>query len=89
MQRREAPARPPGPSREIVDEVKRFARAARHNGSDNPIEVDGYLRQGTKAFLAGEHATARGVFEALLPHLADSEIDLGQHETVDEVLTVN
>jgi len=44
--------RPPGPSREIVDEVKRFAREARRVGSADPIEVDGYLRQGTKAFLA-------------------------------------
>ena len=65
------------------------ARTARHAGSADPVEVDGYLRQGTKAFLAGEHAIARGVFEALLPPIAHGEIDLGQHEIVDEVLTVN
>jgi hypothetical protein len=41
---------------------------------EDPIEVDGYLRQGTKALLAGEHATARAVFEALFPHIADGEI---------------
>lgn len=81
--------RPPAPSREIVDEVRRFAQAARHTSSADPIEVDGYLRHGTKAFLAGEHATARAVFESLLPHIAGGEIDLGQHEMVDEVLTVN
>ena len=81
--------RPPGPSREIIEEVERFARAARRIGSADPIEVDGYLRQGTKAFLAGEHASARVVFEALLPPIADGEIQLGQHEMVDEVLTVN
>jgi hypothetical protein len=81
--------RPSGPSREIIDEVTRFAKAARLIGQANPEEVDAYLRQGTKAFLAGDHATARGVFEALLPPVADCEIDLGQHELVDEVLTVN
>lgn len=81
--------RPRGPSREIINEVERFAQAARRTGSADPIEMDGYLRQGTKAFLAGEHATARGVFEALLPSIAHGEIDLGQHEMLDEVLTVD
>jgi hypothetical protein len=50
--------------------------------------VDEALRQATKAFLAGEHTTAREVFEALLPAVGDGEIDLGQDEMVDEVLTV-
>lgn len=81
--------RPPGPSRRIVTEVKRFVEAARRAGYGDPAEVDSYLREGTKAFLAGDHATARGVFEALLPPIADAEIDLGQHELVDEVLTVD
>lgn len=81
--------RPPGPSREVVEEVARFAREARRVGSAEPIEVDDYLRQGTKAFLAGEHASAREVFEALLPPIASGEIDLGQHEMIDEVLTVS
>ncbi|MCH7749231.1 MAG: hypothetical protein IH939_14170 [Acidobacteria bacterium] len=81
--------RPPSPSRRIVDEVKSFADAALRVGYAEPHEVDEYLRQGTKAFLAGEHETARGVFEALLPPIADVEVDLGQHELVDEVLTVN
>lgn len=80
------PAKPPSG---IVSEVKRFAEAARRDGYAEPEEVDAYLRQGTKAFLAGEHATAREVFEALLPPVADAEIDLGQHELVDEVLTVD
>lgn len=81
--------RPPGPFKEIVAEVKRFAEAAVRAGYVEPTDVDHYLRQGTRAFLAGEHATARGVFEALLPPIAEGEIDLGQHEMVGEVLTVD
>jgi hypothetical protein len=63
--------RPSGPSRRIVDEVKCFAEAARRVGYAEPQEVDDYLRQGTRAFLAGEHATARGILEALLPPIAE------------------
>ena len=81
--------KPSGPSGRVVEEVRRFAQAARRVGYADPTEVDAYLRQGTKAFLAGAHATARGVFEALLPAIAGVEIDLGQHEMVDEVVTVN
>ena len=81
--------RPPGPPRRIVDEVVRFVAAARRAGYGNPAEVDSYLRQGTTAFLAGGHAIARAIFEAILPPIADAEIDLGQHELVDEVLTVD
>jgi hypothetical protein len=80
--------KPSGPSQRIVDEVRRFAEAAHRIGYADPNEVDDYLRQGTKAFFAGEHATARGVFEALLPAVGDGEIDLGHHEMIDEVLTV-
>jgi tetratricopeptide (TPR) repeat protein len=81
--------KPSGPSRRNVAEALRFAEAARRIGSADPDEVDGYLRQGTKALLAGEHATARAILEALLPAVGDGEIDLGQHEMVDEVLTVD
>jgi hypothetical protein len=81
--------KPPAPSRRIVAEVRRFAEAARRIGYAQPDEVDDYLRQGTKAFLAGEHPTARGIFEALLPALGGGEIDLGQHELIDEVLAVD
>ena len=81
--------RPLSPSRRIVDEVKSFVEAALRIGYAEPHDVDEYLRQGTKAFLAGEHETAHGVFEALLSPIADVEIDLRQHELVDEVLTVN
>jgi hypothetical protein len=52
-------------------------------------DVTEYLRQGTRAFLAGDHATARAVFEALFPPIASVDVDLGQHEMVDEVLHVD
>lgn len=81
--------KPSGPSDRIVAEVKDFAAAASRLGQAGPEAVDDYLRQGTKAFLAGEHATARGVFEALLPPIFDGEIDLGQYEMIEEVLTVD
>ena len=81
--------KPSGPFREVVGEVKRFVEAARRIGYADPHEVDDYLRKGTKAFLAGEHATTREVFEALLPAIAYGDVDLGYHELVDEVLTVD
>ncbi len=48
-----------------------------------------HLRLGTKAFLAGDHASARAVFEALLLPIANVDIDLGQHELVEDVLAVD
>lgn len=53
------------------------------------MEVDEYLRRGITASLAGDHAIARRVFEALLLPIAEAEIDLGQHEMVEEVLSVD
>jgi hypothetical protein len=51
--------------------------------------VTEHLRQATKAFLAGDHGSARAVFEAILPPIAGVDIDLGQHELVEEVLGVD
>ena len=48
-----------------------------------------HLRRATKAFHAGNHASARAVFEAILPPIAVADIDLGQHELVEEVLGVD
>jgi hypothetical protein len=80
---------PSAPSQRIAAEVGRFAEAACRIGYADPREVDDCLRQGTKAFLAGDHATACAIFEALLPSLGGGEIDLGYHEMIDEVLTVD
>jgi hypothetical protein len=81
--------RPAPPSSGVVDEVAEFAAAARRVGQAEPFDVDAYLRQGVTASLAGEHATARRIFEALLLPIANAEIDLGQHELVEEVLSVD
>lgn len=72
--------RPKRPSQRIVEEARSFAEAARHVGHADPYDVTEHLRRGTKAFLAGDHASARAVFEAILPPIACVDIDLGQHE---------
>jgi hypothetical protein len=81
--------RPTRPFQRIVEEAKSFADAARHIGHADPYDVTEHLRRGTKAFLAGDHASARAVFEAILPPIACVDIDLGQHELVEEVLGVD
>ncbi len=81
--------KPTGPAREIIHEAETFTDAVRRIGYAEPHQVDDYLRQGTKAFLGSDYATARAIFEALLLPIAEAEIDLGQHELVDEVLTVS
>lgn len=79
--------RPSAPSQGLLAEVEDFVSAARRIGSADPAEVDDYLRQGTKAFLAGDFATARALFHTLLLPLTEAEIDLGQQELLEEVLT--
>jgi len=81
--------KPSRPSAKFVDDVKSFATAARQVGYADPGDVSDYLRRGSRAYLAGDHASARGVFEALLPPIAVAEIDLGQHELVSDVLNVD
>lgn len=81
--------RPAAPAKGIVDEVGNFVVAARRAGAADPSQVDDYLRQGVKASLAGDHESASAIFESLLAPIADAEFDLGQHETVDEVLSVD
>jgi hypothetical protein len=81
--------RPARPSQRIVAEAKSFADAARHIGHADPDDVTEHLRRATKAFLSGDHASARAVFEAILPPIASADIDLGQHELVEEVLGVD
>ena len=70
-------------------EAQSFADEARHIGHADPDDVAEHLRRATKAFLAGDHASARAVFEAILPPIASVDIDLGQHELVEEALGVD
>ena len=80
---------PSHPPARVVDEARVFADAARRIAYADPDEVSDYLRRGTRAFLAGDHASARVVFEALLVPVARGDISLGQHEMVEEVLNVD
>lgn len=81
--------KPNRPSPRIVNDARSFADAARRVGYADPDDVSEHLRQGTKAFLAGDHASARAVFQALLLPIAAVDIDLGQHELVEEVLGID
>lgn len=78
--------KPTSPAPRIVEEARSFTEAARRTGYADPGGMTEHLRHATKAFLAGDHASARAVFEAILPPIASVDIDLGQHELVEEVL---
>jgi hypothetical protein len=79
---------PDAPCDERVAEVLEFAEAAQRVGYADPSEVDDYLRQGMNAFLAKDYRAAFQIFGALIVPLSEGEIDLGQHEMLDEVLGV-
>lgn len=81
--------RPARTSERIVADAQSFADAARRIGHADPEDVTEHLRRATRAFLAGDHASARAVFDAILPPIASVEIDLGQHELVEEVLGID
>jgi hypothetical protein len=81
--------KPVRPSSRVVEEARSFAEAARHIARADPYDVTEHLRRAMKSFLAGDHASARTVFEAILVPIACVDIDLGQHELVEEVLGVD
>jgi hypothetical protein len=80
---------PEAPSTTDVDEAVDFAKAAERVGHADPSDIDEHLRRGNAAFLRKDYASAHRIFRALLPPMADGEIDLGQHEMFDEVLGVD
>lgn len=80
---------PAAPSAAAVDEAVAFADAAARVGYADPADVDERLRRGSAALLRKDYAAARRIFGALLRPIAAAEIDLGQHELVDEVLGVD
>lgn len=77
---------PASPSDSGVSEALAFAQAAKQEGWAEPHQVDRYLNQGARAFLAKDYPAAFQIFRALLMPLAACEIDLGQHELIDDVL---
>lgn len=81
--------KPSRPSSRIVNDARSFADAAQQGGHADPDDVSEYLRLASKAFLSSDHASARAVFEALLIPISTVDIDLGQHELVDDVLSVD
>jgi pimeloyl-ACP methyl ester carboxylesterase len=81
--------KPNRPTPRIVNDARAFADAARQVGYAEPGDVSEYLRLASEAFLAGDHASARVVFEALLLPIATVDIDLGQHELVADVLSAD
>jgi hypothetical protein len=81
--------KPAAPSTAFVEEAKSFIAAARRAGQADPSQVDHFLRQALTASLAGDHTSARAVFEVMFGPVGQGDIDLGQHELVEEVLTVD
>lgn len=80
---------PPAPSAKLVSDAQAFAAAAIERGHADAGEVDDFLRHGKHAFLGKDHAAAYAIFRALLLPVGQGEIDLGQHEMLDEVLGVD
>ena len=72
-----------------VNEVVAFAEAARRVGYADPSDVDERLRGGVAAFLSKQYDAAHQIFGALLRPIAEGEVDLGQHEMIEEVLGVD
>ncbi len=81
--------KPAAPTEAVITEARAFADAARRVGQAEPSEADRYLRHALAASLAGNHVSAREVFEALLEPIGNGDIHLGQHEMADEVLSVD
>jgi tetratricopeptide (TPR) repeat protein len=69
-----------------VAEVLTFVKSAERVGQANPSDVDEYLGRGSAAFLGKDYPSAYRIFGAILPPIGEGNIDLGQHEMVDEVL---
>lgn len=80
---------PDGPPRESIEEIVSFAEHATQNGYADPEEVDDYLQEGSNAFLSKDYQGATEIFRALLLPISEAEIDLGQHEMLDEVLSID
>lgn len=58
-------------------------------GHADPSDVDDYLTDGSSAFQNKAYHDAAEIFRSLLIPISEVEIDLGQHEMLDEVLSVD
>lgn len=80
---------PGAPDSRHVEEIEAFAAAAKRIGYADPSEVDAYLHEGSRAFLARDYVAATRIFRALLPPIGCADIDLGQDEMIIEVLGID
>jgi hypothetical protein len=80
---------PEGPTDAAVSDIVAFVQAAGRIGYADPSDVDDYLGQGSNAFLGRNYQAAVQIFRALLIPIGNADIDLGQHEMLDEVLGVD
>jgi hypothetical protein len=80
---------PEGPTDAAVNEILAFVRAAQRVGYAAPSDIDDYLGQGSNAFLGRNYQAAVQIFRALLIPIDNVDIDLRQHEMLDEVLGVD
>lgn len=80
---------PRGPTDETVAAIEAFAATAQRDGFAEPEDVDAYLREGLHAFLGRDYRSAARIFRALLIPIGNADIDLGQHELIDEVVGVD
>ncbi len=80
---------PVGPPAETISSITSFAREAARMAYAEPWQIDECLREGVKAFLSRHYRAASEVFGCLLVPIGDGEINLGQDELADEVLSVD
>lgn len=80
---------PSVPSNALISSVHSFVERAKQVGHADPSDIDDYLRHGTNSFLGKDYSNAFVIFRTLLIPVGAAAIDLGQHEMVDEVLTMD
>lgn len=81
--------KPAAPHASTVTAAASFIEGARRTGYADPGAVDEHLRQGVTASLAGDHAAAHTIFETVFAGICSGDVDLGQDELVEEVLSVD
>jgi hypothetical protein len=81
--------RPTSPSPQLVEDARSFIMAARRVGRADPSDVDDYVRRALTASLAGDRASAYTAFETIFPPICQADIDLGQSELVEDVVSVD
>ncbi len=79
---------PTAPAPAVVDDARAFIASAKQVAQANPSDIDDLLRLALEASLAGDHGSARAVFETVLTPICNGDIYLGQDELVEEVLSV-